>query len=599
MSKLKEVLARPGTKYPLVEPEEPELLRDIFPYHSVPRISFDGKIIPMEPAEEIWITDTTFRDGQQSQPPYTPDQIAAIFDYLHRMGGKSGVIRQSEFFLYSDKDKKAVEKCLERGYKYPEVTGWIRAVKEDLQLVKQMGLSETGILTSCSDYHIFLKLNKDRKKAMEGYLDLVKAALEAGIIPRCHLEDVTRADIYGFVIPFVQELMKLAEESGVPIKVRACDTMGYGVNYPEAALPRSVPKLIYGLIHEGGVPSAQLEWHGHNDFHKVLINAAAAWLYGCSAANGTLLGLGERTGNPPIEGLIIEYLGLKGDPEGIDTSVITEMAEYFRHELKARIPANYPFVGTDFNTTQAGIHADGALKNEEIYNIFDTKAILNRPLEVAITDKSGMAGIAYWINRHLELTGDRMIDKRHPEVIKIQKWVEEQYKTGRVTSISEKEMYVQVKKHLPQLFHSNLDELKQRAGQICRELVISIIENPEIRSMEVDRCLPVMIRATDENHFIQLIYIVDAEGNRVTRNVTQRPYRAKYEHLLKDANFSDRNWFIHPIEDGNPYVTDFYTSRITEALCITVSAPIRNKVEEIVGILGIDMRFEDLVKMEL
>lgn len=599
MTKLKEVLSRPTPIFQLIEAEEPELLRNIFPYDKVPRIPFDYKMVPIEPADEIWITDTTFRDGQQAQPPYTPDQIVVIFDYLHRMGGESGVIRQSEFFLYSDKDKKAVEKCLERGYKYPEVTGWIRAVKEDFQLVKQMGLSETGMLTSCSDYHIFLKLKKDRKKAMEGYLDVVKAALEDGIIPRCHLEDVTRADFYGFVIPFVQELMKLSEESGVPIKVRACDTMGYGVSYPGAALPRSVPKLIYALVHEGGVPSAQLEWHGHNDFHQVLTNATTAWLYGCSAANGTLLGLGERTGNSPIEGLLIEYLGLKGETKGVDTTVITEMAEYFRRELKIRIPANYPFVGTDFNTTRAGIHADGALKNEEIYNIFDTNLLLNRHLEVAITDKSGIAGIAHWINRRLKLTGDRMIDKRHPEVVKIQKWVEEQYKTGRETSISEKEMYIQVKKHLPQLFHSNLEELKLRAGRIGRELVISMAEDPEIRSMDVDRCLPVMIRTVEDNHFIQLIYIVDAEGNRVTRNVTQRADRAKYENLLRDENFSDRNWFIHPIEDGNPYVTDFYTSRVTGALCITVSTPIRNKNEEIVGILGIDMRFEDLVKMEL
>ncbi|MEW5766310.1 MAG: histone-lysine N-methyltransferase [bacterium] len=599
MTKLKEVLARPAATYPLLERDEPELLRDIFPYYKVPRIPFDYKIIPMEPPEEIWITDTTFRDGQQAQPPYTPDQIVTLFDFLHRMGGERGVIRQSEFFLYSDKDREAVEKCLERGYKYPEVTGWIRAVKEDFQLVKQMGLSETGILTSCSDYHIFLKLKKDRKKAMEGYLDLVKTALEAGITPRCHLEDITRADFYGFVIPFVQELRKLSEESGLPVKVRVCDTLGYGVSYPGAALPRSVPKLIYGLIHEGGVPSAQLEWHGHNDFHHVLINATTAWLYGCSAANGTLLGLGERTGNPPIEGLLIEYLGLKGETEGVDTTAITEMAEYFRRELKTRIPANYPFVGTNFNTTWAGIHADGALKDEEIYNIFDTKLLLNRPLEVAISDKSGIAGIAHWINRHLELTGDRMIDKRHPEVIKIQKWVEEQYKTGRVTSIAEREMYAQVKKHLPQLFHSNLEELKLRAGRIGRELVISMVEDPEIRSMDVNRCLPVMIRTVEDNHFIQLIYIVDAEGNRVTRNVTQRADRAKYENLLRDENFSDRNWFIHPIEDGNPYVTDFYTSRITGALCITVSAPIRDENEEIVGILEIDMKFEDLVKMEL
>jgi isopropylmalate/homocitrate/citramalate synthase len=143
-----------------------------------------------------------------------------------------------------------------------------------------MGLKETGILTSVSDYHIFLKLKLSRKQAMEKYLEIAAAALDQGIIPRCHFEDVTRADIYGFVVPFAVELMKLSEKSKLPVKMRLCDTLGFGITYPEAALPRSVPKLVRALIDDAGVPGKYLEWHGHNDFHKVLINAATAWLYG-------------------------------------------------------------------------------------------------------------------------------------------------------------------------------------------------------------------------------------------------------------------------------------------------------------------------------
>ena len=122
------------------------------------------------------------------------------------------MIRQSEFFLYSKRDREAVEACLEKGYDYPEVTGWIRANEQDLGLVAEIGLKETGILTSVSDYHVFLKLKKNRQQAMGQYLRIVEAALERRIIPRCHFEDITRADIYGFAIPFAIELMKLREE---------------------------------------------------------------------------------------------------------------------------------------------------------------------------------------------------------------------------------------------------------------------------------------------------------------------------------------------------------------------------------------------------
>ncbi|MEE9193794.1 MAG: 2-isopropylmalate synthase [Thermodesulfobacteriota bacterium] len=437
--------------YKLQDVSEPQLYRETFDYNKIPKIPFNHRRVPMQPPEELWITDTTFRDGQQSMPPYTVKQIVDIYDLLHKLGGPKGIIRQCEFFLYSDKDKEAVRECLARGYKYPEVTGWIRAVKEDFKLVKDMGLKETGILTSASDYHIFLKLKKTRRQAMEGYLAVVKSALEIGVIPRCHFEDITRADFYGFVVPFAVELMKLSKESGIPIKIRACDTMGYGVPFFGASLPRCVPGIIYGLRHYAKVPSEQLEWHGHNDFHKVLVNSTFAWLYGCCAANGTLFGFGERTGNPPLEALVIEYISLTGNDDYIDTTVITEIARYYEKEIGIKIPSNYPFVGSDFNVTRAGIHADGIMKDEEIYNVFNTEKLLNRPVKIGITDKSGRAGVAYWVNSYFGLDDNKKIHKNHTGVNRIAKWVESEFANGRITSVSDREMLEQVKRYMPEL----------------------------------------------------------------------------------------------------------------------------------------------------
>ena len=435
----------------LREVTQPNLLREMFPYRAVPRIVFDGNVEALDPAPDFLITDTTFRDGQQARPPYTVGQIVDLFKMLHRLGGPHGVIRQSEFFLYSTVDREAVGKCLDLGYEFPEVTGWIRAVAQDLRLVQEMGLKETGILTSCSDYHIFNKLGKNRGQALDEYLAIVRTALDAGLNIRCHLEDVTRADIYGFVVPFVRQLMELREASGLRVKVRVCDTLGFGVPFPGVALPRSVPKLITVLRKECGVPPDCLEWHGHNDFHKVLANATAAWLYGCMYANGTLLGYGERTGNPPLEGLIIDYVSLKGDTNGVDLPVITEIADYFEHAIGYRIPPNYPLVGRDFNVTRAGIHADGLLKDEEIYNIFDTTALLRRPPRVAIDKTSGSAGVAWWINSYYKLERMRRVHKQSEAVKQIARWVDEQYRDGRTTSMSDEEMADAVATWLPEL----------------------------------------------------------------------------------------------------------------------------------------------------
>ncbi len=449
--------------YPLVDTTEPNLLEETFNYSLPPLIRFDGPVIehidgqPVEfdPAglktRDIVITDTTFRDGQQARPPYTVEQMVRIYDLLAKLGGPNGVIRQTEFFLYTANDRKTLDRCRELGHKFPECTGWIQAVKGDFRLVKEAKLKESGMLTSCSDYHIFHKLKfKSRKACMDSYCEVVNAAFEAGVRPRCHLEDVTRADIEGFVLPFVERLMRMSEQvpEKLSVKIRMCDTMGFGVSFPGVELPRSIPKLIYKLNREVGVPGDRLEWHGHNDFHKVHTNAAAAWLYGCDAVNTTLFGFGERTGNPPLEGAIFEYIALKGDMCGINTEVITEIAEYMR-SIGLPIPDNYPFVGKAFNTTRAGIHAGGLRNDERIYNIFDTTKLLGRPPRVALTDKSGADGVALWVNDFFGLKGDDRLSKF--KMHKVARWVNDQYeKHGRMTAISDEELQQQVKELMPE-----------------------------------------------------------------------------------------------------------------------------------------------------
>lgn len=454
-----------GTRqHSLVNTTEPNYLEDTFNYDLPPLIKFenhpvieviDGRAVEFNfndvQQRDLVVTDTTFRDGQQARPPYTVDQMVHIYNLLAKLGGPHGVIRQTEFFLYTKNDRETLDRCRALGHPYPECTGWIRAVKGDFRLVKEAGLQETGMLTSCSDYHIFDKLKfKSRKECMDSYCEVVAAAFEAGVRPRCHLEDLTRADVDGFVLPFVDRLMEMSAQvpDQLQVKIRLCDTMGFGLPYPNVALPRSIPKLIYKLHVECGVPSERLEWHGHNDFHRVHANASTAWLYGCNASNTTLFGYGERTGNPPLEGAIMEYIALKGGLCGIDTTVITELAQYMQ-SIGLPIPDNYPFVGKHFNTTRAGIHAGGLRSNERIYNIMNTTKLLGRPPRVAITDKSGADGTTIWINDFFGLQGDARLNKI--KCHKVCRWVLNQYEVEkRLTAISDEELETQVRELMPE-----------------------------------------------------------------------------------------------------------------------------------------------------
>jgi len=123
--------------------------------------------------------------------------------------------------------------------------------------------------------------------------------------------------------------------------------------------------------------------------------------------------------------------------EGVNYAAITELAEYAKKDLGFEIPHNYPLVGRDFNVTRAGIHADGLLKNEEIYNCFDTQKLLNRPPDVAITDKAGAAGVKHWIEARYEIE----IPKHDRRIVKIKDRIDAEYAADRVSAISDEEMF--------------------------------------------------------------------------------------------------------------------------------------------------------------
>jgi isopropylmalate/homocitrate/citramalate synthase len=526
-----------------LEEGEPHLLEETFPYVEVPRVAFEGKVYEQIDGKQVefdfeerkqaplLISDTTFRDGQQARPPYTKKQIVDLYRLMGRLSGPNRVIAYTEFFLYSDNDIAAVEACLEEfasSPQYPEPTCWIRGLADDalyLKLMQYLGIKETGLLSSCSDYHIFLKLRKNWRTAAEEYLNMGRMAAERDIRVRFHLEDVTRSNLEGFVLPFVEMIARFSEElpDELKSKIRLCDTMGFGLPYPGLELPRSIPKLVY-KVQQAGIPSNRLEWHGHNDFHLVIANAVAGWLYGCDVLNGTLLGFGERTGNPPIEGAIIMYRALKG-ANGTNTGAITEIADYFR-AMGVMIPPNYPLVGDDSHRTHAGIHGGGLAMDERIYQIFDTTGLLGKPPTITITDKSGLEGIAYWVQCYLAQTvAERtQIAVKKTRLVEVAKWVDYQYdELGRTTGISEEEIIGQVMLHIP-------------------EAVVPAYINKRFglrgeASVSADDCVPIIAWLADEKRRMQQERRKEGLGRQplpgITIETTDWLVREQLPHLAR------------------------------------------------------------------
>lgn len=291
------------------------------------------------------------------------------------------------------------------------------------------------MLASASDYHTFYKFTPGgRRVAAETYLDAVRAVLDAGLRPRLHLEDCTRAP-EEFVLPFVDAVLDLCAAAGVSPKFRICDTMGLGLPYENVGPPRSIPRWVRRL-RAAGLVAEQLEFHPHNDTHLIVANCLAAVMSGCAVINGTLLAKGERTGNAPLEGVLLHLvgMGLVG-PEVPDFTALNDLVDLYG-ALGDPVATRYPLYGRDAHRTRAGIHADGLNKFWSMYAPFDVPTLIGRPLEVSLTKDSGIAGLIFLIRQH---TG-RELTKDDPDLRRIHDELTGQFDAGRQTAVEWEEV---------------------------------------------------------------------------------------------------------------------------------------------------------------
>ena len=416
---------------------EPELFSAAFPAGDFPR--FDWAERPTDLPAQVWTTETTHRDGQQGGLPLSAGQGVQIYEQMCAFTGQSGAIRQAEFFVYHPADRAMLEAALER-YRSGapvEPTTWIRASRKDAQLAVSLGVRETGMLASASDFHTFHKFTPGgRSQAAHTYLEAVAAVLDAGLKPRLHLEDATRTP-QEFMLPFVEAVEELAAPYGPQQrpKFRLCDTMGLGLPYEEVAWPRSVPRLVKAL-RGLGVEAAELEFHPHNDTHLVVANCLAAVLAGCGAINGTLLGKGERTGNAPLEGVLLHLIGMGLYPgERPDFTALNALNGLYT-SLGQGVPDKYPLFGRDAHRTRAGIHADGLNKFWPMYAPFDVPKLLGRPLELSLTKDSGVAGLIFAVRAH---TGSEL-QKDDPRLLELHRQLNAAFGAGRQTAVEWEEL---------------------------------------------------------------------------------------------------------------------------------------------------------------
>ncbi|VVB67436.1 (R)-citramalate synthase CimA [uncultured archaeon] len=316
--------------------------------------------------QDVFVSDSTLRDGAQMPGVVmkAKDRLK-IFEYLHRIG-----IDKLELFLFTKSDMDAAQAMIEYGYSQPEVTGWARANPKDIDLVlKADGIRETGILMSISDIHIHAKMGlKTRAEAEDKYLKALEYALDHGLRIRAHLEDITRADLKGFVYPLARKIL----ERDSDCTLRVCDTLGFGVPFAAACDPYGIPQIISSLLALG---AKNIETHMHDDFGLGTANSLAGYWHGADWSNLTFMGIGERAGNSELEKALLFLVQRVEGCQKSDLSCLTEFAEYMEEHMGIHVPRNKAAVGRNIFAHESGIHTSGVIKNPFIYEPYPPELV--------------------------------------------------------------------------------------------------------------------------------------------------------------------------------------------------------------------------------
>jgi len=389
---------------------------------------------------EVKISDSTIRDGAQMPGiVLKKEHKLQIYEFLHEIG-----IEKIETFLFNERDRIAARAMLDKSYEVPEVTAWARAVPEDIDLAINMdGIEETGILMSVSDVHIFDKMRlKSREEAEEKYLNALDYAVDHGLRVRCHLEDTTRADIEGFVIPLVEKIIDRAPDA----IIRICDTVNVGLPFPEAGFPYNIPKIIKRLKDVG---VKDIETHIHDDFGLGMANTMAGYWYGANWSSLTFLGIGERAGNTELEKVLLFLIWRVEGFQKYNPKSLVKFARYMEDEIGIRVPRNKSVVGKNVFAHESGIHTAGVIRNPFTYEPFPPE-LVGAKRELLIGDTSGAEVIRMKVEEALsELMGVKTkIDKKDPRIKAIHRDIQRLYEEGsRRSCISDEEIKAYVEKY--------------------------------------------------------------------------------------------------------------------------------------------------------